>query len=136
MKVYVVTTGKRADYHILCVTLDKKVAEDYVNAINKARRRYKKTYGEIYKEDFRLEEYDTDNFKHVVAGHVPYLVELYEDGEHYVFRNDNNHSGIGAVSEYGANAHRAKVYAYCEHNAIEIASKKVAEYKARKEGIT
>ncbi len=131
MKVYVVTTGKHEDYHIMCVTLDKKVAEDYVNGMNKARDEY----GEKYWEEFYLEEYDTDNFKHVVAGHVPYLVELYEDGEHYVFRNDNNHSGIGAVSEYGTNAHRAKVYAYCENNAIEIASKKIAEYKARKEEI-
>ena len=136
MKVYVVTTGKREDYHILCVTLDKKVAEDYVNGMNEARSRYKETYGEIYKEEFRLEEYDTDNFKHVVADHVPYLVELYEDGEHYVFRNDNNHSGIGTVIEYGTNAYRVKVYAYCENNAIEIASKKIAGYKARKEGIT
>ena len=132
MKVYVVTTGKHEDYHIMCVTLDKKVAEDYVNGMNKARDEF----GEEYWKEFYLEEYDTDNFKHVVAGHVPYLVVLYEDGEHYVFRNDNNHSGIGAVSEYGTNAHRAKVYAYCENNAIEIASKKIAEYKARKEGIT
>ena len=132
MKVYVVTTGKRADYHIMFVTLDRKVAEDYVNGMNDARD----IYGEEYWEEFYLEEYDTDNFKHVVAGHVPYLVELYEDGEHYVIRNDNNHSGIGTVSEYGTNAYRAKVYAYCEHNAIEIASKKIAEYKARKEGIT
>ena len=132
MKVYVVTTGKRADYHIMCVTLDKKVAEDYVNGMNDARDKY----GEEYWKELYLEEYDTDNFKHVVADHVPYLVELYEDGERYVFRNDNNHSGIGTVSEYGTNAYRVKVYACCENGAIEIASKKIAEYKARKEGIT
>ena len=128
MKVFVVTTGKRADYHIMGVTLDKKVAEDYVNGMNEVRSRYK--------EEFYLEEYDTDNFKHAVAGKVPYLVELYENGEHFVFRHDNDHSGIGTVSEHGANAYRAQVYAWCENDAIEVASKKVAEYKARKEGIT
>ena len=132
MKVYVVTTGKRADYHIMGVTLDKKVAEDYVNGMNDARDKY----GKKYWKELYLEEYDTDNFKHVVADHVPYLVELYEDGEHYVFRNDNDHSDIGTVSEYGTNAYRVKVYAYCENNAIEIASEKIAEYKAWKEGIT
>ena len=40
MKVYVVTSGEYSDYHIVGVTLDKQVAEIFVNSKNATKGEY------------------------------------------------------------------------------------------------
>lgn len=53
MKVYVVTYGEYSDYTIMGVTLDKKVAKEYVKKYNAASDGY---------SEARIEVYNTDDF--------------------------------------------------------------------------
>lgn len=53
MKVYVVTSGEYSDYHISGVFINRKMAEIYCAVQHDV---------DTWTNDFRVEEYDTDNY--------------------------------------------------------------------------
>ena len=132
MKVYVVTSGEYSEYHIVGVTLDKQVAETFVNGKNEAKGKYGK--------EFYLEEYDTDDFRVIAVGCKPYRACFYrkENGDRLSWADECEwrYQNIGLVEADGRGNYEVIVFAKDEDHALKIGAGKVAEYKARKEGIT
>ena len=132
MKVYVVTSGEYSEYHIVGVTLDKQVAETFVNEKIGTRGKYG---SECY-----LEEYETDDFQMVKEGCKPYRACFYgnENGDRWSWADECEwrYQNVGLVEADGHGNYEVIVFAKDEDHALKIGAEKVAEYKARKEGIT
>ena len=132
MKVYVVTSGEYSEYHIVGITLDRQVAETFVNSKNEAK-------GE-YGSGFYLEEYETDDFQVIAVGCKPYRACFYgnENGDRRSWADECEwrYQNVGLVEADGHGNYEVIVFAKDEDHALKIGAEKVAEYKARKEGIT
>ena len=132
MKVYVVTSGEYSEYHIVGITLDKQVAETFVNSKNA-------TKGE-YGSEFHLEEYETDDFQMIKEGCKPYKACFYgnENGDRWCWATERelSYQDVGVVKTDYHGDYEVIVFAKDEDHALKIGAEKVAEYKARKEGIT
>ena len=126
MKVYVVTSGEYSEYHIVGITLDRQVAETFVNGKNEANGKYGK--------EFYLEEYDTDDFQIIKEGCKPYRACFY--GWTWADECKTRYQNVNVVEEDGRGNFEVVVFAKDEDHALKIGAEKVAEYKARKEGIT
>lgn len=139
MKVYVLTSGNYSDYHIVGVTTDKKTADDY-KAIFEAPKRDEWSIT----ERINIEVYDTDCL-YSDTSLVPFIVNFTAStGE---IRNIINCFEDGTYSFYDFSADKVRydrrwdrlsihVKAKDEEHAKKIACDKLAEWKAKREGIT
>lgn len=142
MKIYVITSGEYSAYNIEYVTTDKKKAELFCAVHNKNN-----TW-----DYYEIEEYESDDFDITVSE------EKGEPGYLYIFKfilfnNNNNvcHLHISNIYKYitfkKQNTIDALIYGRLygvniwipeenEEKAKKIAYDMMAEYVARKEGIT
>lgn len=127
MKIYAVTTGAYSNYHIVALTLDKKIAKKLAE---KFSGEYNKTNIEVYEDGaFMLRNF----FKVTFWFGRTEVRKLNE----YEF-NELTESGLGKC--YMPNAKRedyiiVAVEADNEEAAIKIAAEKKAEFLAEKYGI-
>lgn len=132
MKVYVVTSGEYSEYHIVGITLDRQVAETFVNSKNEAK-------GE-YGREFYLEEYETDDFQMIKEGCKPYKAFFCRNGKgdrwSWADECEGGYQNIGVVEADNRGNFEVVVFAKNEDHALKIGAGKVAQYKAQKEGIT
>lgn len=123
MKVYIITEGDYSDYHICAVTLEKKQAEQL-----------KKYFASDYSEP-RIEEYETDFYKPLSDGLTLYEVCV-ADGRCWTHKVEYEIETykVGFVRK-NKERYYVPVYAVDESHAKKIGLDKIAEYKAKKEGV-
>lgn len=126
MKVYVITEGEYSDYHIIGVAESREKAKRISN---------------MFEGSFSLpniEEYDTDFW--VKDDRQAYCVRVNAEGKISIGRLWHDEP-IGIVTERRdwitgkIDGYSVIVYAKDEKHAFKIAQDKIAEFKARKEGI-
>jgi hypothetical protein len=127
MKVYIITKGDYSDYHICAVTTDKKKAEMLRKAYNDLDG-WRKA---------RIETYDTDTFlTEIENGLKLYNCTMEHNKPMVIHEVDldymNSHDFNVRYKHY---TYWVYVWAKDEEHALKIASDKIAEYKANKEGI-
>lgn len=120
MKVYVVTQGRYSDYHIIGVTLDKKLAEKAAE--------FNMKYGRYSNTEAYIEEWETDDF-HSSALTCVFEVDFDENGN--IIDCEENHW----ADEEFTRASMVIVRAKDEEHAKKIAIDRRAMYLAAKEGI-
>ena len=133
MKVYVVTKGCYSDYHIVFVTLDRKRADTFVKRYNKTEY-----------EDYRVEEYDTDDIKQFDDGRKLYqvwkrdndAVRVYE--EEPCYQDDFTVNKVKRYTVKNPKSIQYSVYVMAEDDlhAEKIGADLIAEYMAKKAHIT
>lgn len=132
MKIYVVTSGEYSEYHIVGITLDRQVADTFVNGKNATRGKYG--------SEFYLEEYETDDFQMIKKGCKPYKACFYgnENGDRWSWADECvwGYKNIGLVEADSRGNYEVNVLAKDIDHALKIGSEKVAEYRAHKEGIS
>ena len=134
MKIYIITKGSYSDYHICAVSTDKKKAEILRKAFDD-------------NDDWRkaqIETYETDQFlTEIENGMKLYLCGVKDDGGmsiityesdlDYIVPSDfkvRKYTKGNMAPGYGVN-----VFAKDKEHACKIAADKIAEFKAREEGI-
>ena len=133
MKVYVVTEGCYSGYHIVFVTLDKERADTFVKRYNKTEY-----------DDYRVEEYDTDDIKLFDDGRKLYQVWKRDDGAVRVYEEEPCYQDsfvMNKVNRYTVKNPKSiqySVYVMAEDDlhAEKIGADLIAEYMARKAHIT
>lgn len=127
MKVYIITKGDYSDYHICAVTTDKKKAE-----------MLRKAYNDLDGwRNARIETYDTDEFlTEIESGLKLYDCTMERDKPMFIFEVDLDYMNSSDFKvRYNRSTYCVYVWAKDEEHALKIASDKIAEYKANKEGI-
>lgn len=127
MKVYIITKGDYSGYHICAVTTDKKKAEILRKAHNDLDGWHKA----------RIETYDTDEFlTEIENGLNLYDCTMERDKPMFIFEVDLDYMISSDFKvRYNRSTYCVYVWAKDEEHALKIASDKIAEYKANKEGI-
>lgn len=129
MKVYVITQGSYSDYHICGVVIDRKVAEQMVDRLNRMSSWY---------SDANIEEYDTDEQESILSGNLTiYGVRLSSKGKVIrVCKHDEfpltYRQKFNSVEKCW-NEFDIVVVAKDEDHAKKIAQDIFAEYKYREE---
>lgn len=129
MKVYVVTEGCYSGYHIVFVTLDRERADTFVKRYNKTEY-----------DDYRVEEYDTDDIKLFDDGRKLYqvwkrdndAVRVYEEEPCYQDAFVMNKVKRYTVKNPKSTQYSVYVMAEDEEHAEKIGADLIAEYMARK----
>lgn len=133
MKVYVVTEGCYSSYHIVFVTMDKARADTFVKRYNKTEY-----------DDYRVEEYDTDDIKLFDGGRKLYQVWKRDDDAVRVYEEEPCYQDsfvMNKVKRYTVKNPKSiqySVYVMAEDDlhAEKIGADLIAEYMARKAYIT
>lgn len=127
MKVYIITKGEYSGYHICAVTTDKKKAEILRKAHNDLDGWHKA----------RIEKYDTDEFLTEIENRLKlYDCTLERDKPMVIYEVDIDYINSSDFKvRYNHSKYHVYVWAKDEEHALKIASDKIAEYKASKEGI-
>lgn len=128
MNVYVITAGKYSDYHICAVTEDKNKAEIL-----------RKAFSSPYGYDAKIEKYDTEKYSTVIDyGYKPYSCIQLTDGKIQI-QDSELRSWVDYNKVFHSahdNYYRMDVLAKDKRQARKIFTDRLAEYKAKKEGIT
>lgn len=127
MEIYIITKGNYSDYHICTVSTDKKKAETL-------RKAFSDSWGEA-----QIETYDTDEFlTEIENGFKLYDCAMKKDGDMSIATCESSIEYIDSadfkVKKY-EKAYRVYVWAKDKEHARKIAADKIAEFKAKKEGI-
>lgn len=131
MKVYVITAGEYSDYQIYGVAVDKTIAQQIADRVNK----FWQDEGEIA----NIEEYDTDSWTEIVAtGDMYDVYKCMKNGgrlDVYKTKNaiDSRYKNRNKVKKVYRN-HRdimVTVVARDEEHAKKIAADLFAEYEYR-----
>lgn len=127
MKVYIITKGDYSDYHICAVTTDKKKAEILCKAYNDLDGWYKA----------EIETYDTDEFlTEIENGLKLYDCRMERNKPMVIYEVDLDYTNSSDFNvRYKHYTYYVCVWAKDKEHALKIASDKIAEYKANKEGI-
>ena len=133
MKVYVITEGSYSDYHIVCVTLDKKIAKEFCK-LHTDKKDYRV---------FNLEEYDTDTmqllhdglsvFSVKMKGEKVWAVKCDEDDFHY-WLDELNDVSWWCPQKAGESerVYLVHVLAKDDAHAIKIATDLFTQFKYKK----
>ena len=132
MKVYVITKGHYSDYGICAVAIDREKAEMLKIACSDRW------------EEARVEEYDTEEFKPIFEGKLPYMVYFDESGSvdlvelsspEYFECGINSGTRWDKVRKTHYKTILVSLYAKNEEQAIKVAAEKRAEYLAEEFGL-
>ena len=139
MNVYLITSGEYSDYQVQYVTLDEKLANKYVELMERTER---------YKSDCRVEVYDTDDFPKLSFAEMDKIAKKYIDA-YEVIISVSEHRVVEVKRCHVKQEEINNIYqAYYNHNFkiiveadnLEIAIKKAIDLwfkkKAEKEWIT
>ena len=132
MKVYVITKGSYSDYGICAVAIDREKAEMLKIACSDRW------------EEARVEEYDTEEFKPIFEGKLPYMVYFDESGSVDLVELSspecfecgiNSGTKWDKVRKTWCKTILVSLYAKNEEQAIKVAAEKRAEYLAEEFGL-
>lgn len=129
MKIYIITKGNYSSYHICAVSIDKKKAETL-------RKAFSNGWGEA-----QIETYESDEFlTEIENGFKLYDCAMKEDGDMSITTFESSIDYIDSanfkVKKY-KNVPRYGVYVWAKDkdHARKIAADKIAEFKAKEEGV-
>lgn len=127
MKIYIITKGDYSSYHICAVSTDKNKAETL-----------RKAFSDSW-DEAQIETYESDEFlTEIENGFKLYDCVMKEDGNMSITTFESSIDYINSadfkVKKY-EKAYKVYVWAKDKEHARKIAADKIAEFKAKKEGI-
>lgn len=129
MKIYIITKGDYSSYHICAVSTDKKKAETL-----------RKAFSDSW-DEAQIETYESDEFlTEIENGFKLYDCAIKEDGDMSITTFESSIDYIDSsnfkVKKYKmAPGYCVYVWAKDKEHARKIAADKIAEFKAKKEGV-
>ena len=132
MKIYIITKGDYSAYHICAVSTDKKKVETL-----------RKAFSDSW-DEARIETYETDKFlTEIENGFKLYDCAMKENGDMSITTFESNLDYIDSADfkvgkyekGYMAPGYGVYVWAKDKEHARKIAADKIAEFKAKKEGV-
>lgn len=140
MKVYIISSGEYSDTHIECVTADKKKAELFCAVYNQPYG-----YGEYYFNEYEVDDWDIKADRKV--GYSYRFLYQYDFSHECYFLNE---LGVAIKFEHNSTVEskdcssifypKYEISLWIEEEndekAEKIAYDMIAEYRAKKEGLT
>ena len=133
MKIYIITKGDYSSYHICAVSTDKKNAETL-----------RKAFSDRW-DEARIETYESDEFlTEIENGFKLYDCSMKEDGDMSItifessidyYIDSANFKVKKYKKGYMAPGYGVYVWAKDKDHARKIAADKIAEFKAKEEGV-
>lgn len=128
MKVYVIEAGVYSDRHIVAVTLNKEDAYKLRDAAEE----------DDYYDAASIHEFDTDDYKIIDDQKKMYQVYIDQDSSILAFQEGRRGALLGIESSWfskDTGHFGSNVRANSEEEAKKIALDRLAEWKAREEGV-
>jgi hypothetical protein len=122
MKLYAVTAGEYSDYHIITLQADEKKAQKIAEVLERID----------YDRDIDVEEFESDDWED--DPRPVWLVRSYNGNIHDIDATGSTHEGTKMIRHAGIRLDMVK--AKTSEQARKIVQDRLAEEKARKEGLT